>query len=96
MGNQYDGQGYGSYYVSGTVASRSNKLDRPDVLWILIDYQLPYHLDPNALCSGFWPKKDISKINFIFINEDEIEVPTNEKSLCLKKISYSKKIKQLK
>lgn len=52
-------------------------LDRPDILWIVIDYSLPYFLNPN--------EEDISKINFIFINENDIEVPTNVKRLSLKK-----------
>ncbi len=60
-------------------------LDRPDVLWIVIDYQLPYHLDPNTSYRGWLSKQDISKINFIFINENEIEVPNNIKILSLKK-----------
>jgi predicted metal-dependent peptidase len=60
-------------------------LDRPDVLWIVIDYQLPYHLDSNASYGGWLSKQDISKINFIFINENEIEVPNNVKRLSLKK-----------
>lgn len=61
-------------------------LDRPDILWIVIDYSLPYFLNPNDAFSCSWFKKeDISKINFIFINENDIEVPTNVKKLSLKK-----------
>lgn len=61
-------------------------LDRPDILWIVIDYSLPYFLNPNDTFSCSWFKKeDISKINFIFINENDIEVPTNVKRLSLKK-----------
>lgn len=61
-------------------------LDRPDILWIVIDYSLPYFLNPNDAFSCSWLKKeDISKINFIFINENDIEVPTNVKRLSLKK-----------
>ena len=61
-------------------------LDRPDILWIVIDYSLPYFLNPNDAFSCSWFKKeDISKINFIFINENDIEVPTNVKRLSLKK-----------
>lgn len=52
--------------------------NRPDVLWIVIDYSLPLYLDENYCPSA----KDI---NYIFINQGDIPVPNKEKSLVLKK-----------
>lgn len=61
-------------------------IDRPDILWLVIDYELPYFLDPNSSFNCSWLKKeDIDKVNYIFINEKEIEVPTNQKILSFKK-----------
>lgn len=57
--------------------------DRPDILWVVINYQLPEHLDPNSTNRWGFPKADISKINFIFIDEKEIYVPSKEKNLIL-------------
>lgn len=60
--------------------------DCPDVLWVVINFQLPDHLNPNATSRWSWmPKADLSKINFIFIDEKEIYVPDKGKSLLLKK-----------
>lgn len=61
-------------------------LDRPDILWIIMDYSLPYFLDPNNSynfgCFNI-KKEDISKINFIFINTNDIEVSNYNKRKCL-------------
>lgn len=60
--------------------------DCPDVLWVVINFELPNHLNPNVpsrLCA--FPKADLSKINFIFIDEEEIYVPDKGKNLVLKK-----------
>lgn len=60
--------------------------DCPDVLWIVINFALPNHLNPNASSSLWWlPKVDIGKINFIFIDEKEIYVPDKGKNLILEK-----------
>lgn len=60
--------------------------DCPDVLWVVINFELPAHLNPNATSRWSWlPKVDLSKINFIFIDEEEIYVPDKGKSLLLKK-----------
>lgn len=60
--------------------------DRPDILWVVINYELPDHLNPNSRSRWSWmPKVDISKINFIFIDEKEICTPSIEKRLSLKK-----------
>lgn len=60
--------------------------DRSDILWVVINYELPDHLNPNSTSRWSWiPKVDISKINFIFIDEKEICVPSKRKRLSLKK-----------
>lgn len=59
--------------------------DRPDILWVIISYQLPDHLDPNSTNRWGLPKADINKINFIFIDEKEIYVPSKGKNLVLTK-----------
>lgn len=48
--------------------------NRPDILWIVVNYSLPFELSENSL------RKDI---NYIFINENDIPVPADSKSLIL-------------
>lgn len=57
--------------------------DRPDILWIVISFELPLYLDEKRFPSS----KDV---NYIFINEQDIPVPNYEKgkSLVLKKKSH--------
>lgn len=52
--------------------------DRPDILWIIINYRKPYfYLDDK--------ENNSSKINLIFINERDIPIPAIGKRLILKK-----------
>ena len=52
--------------------------DRPDILWIIINYRKPYfYLDDK--------ENNSSKINSIFINERDIPIPAIGKRLILKK-----------
>ncbi len=53
--------------------------DRPDILWVIINYRKPYFYSDNA-------ENNSNKINSIFINERDIPIPTNSKRLTLKKI----------
>ena len=60
--------------------------DCPDILWVVVDRELPKHLNPNITESYWWlPKVDFSKVNFIFINENEICPPSKGIRLLLKK-----------
>ena len=50
--------------------------DRPDILWIIINYHLPFYLDEKYYSSA----KDV---NYIFINEKDIPRPNLDKGKCL-------------
>lgn len=52
--------------------------DRPDILWVIINYRKPYFYSDDV-------ENNSSKINSIFINERDIPIPTNSKRLILKK-----------
>lgn len=52
--------------------------DRPDILWVIINYHKPYFYSDDV-------ENNSSKINSIFINERDIPIPTNNKRLILKK-----------
>lgn len=51
---------------------------RPDILWIVIGYNLPIYLNSKI-------NPSIKDINYIFINERDIPVTNKERSLILKK-----------
>jgi len=50
--------------------------NRPDILWVVLNYSLPFGLSYN---------KERKDINYIFINEKDVPVPTTSKCLILKK-----------
>ena len=52
--------------------------DRPDILWIIINYRKPYFYSDDK-------ENNSSKINSIFINERDIPIPAIGKRLILKK-----------
>ena len=52
--------------------------DRPDILWIIINYRKPYFYSDDK-------ENNSSKINSIFINERDIPIPAISKRLILKK-----------
>ena len=52
--------------------------DRPDILWIIINYCKPYFYSDDK-------ENNFSKINSIFINERDIPIPAIGKRLILKK-----------
>lgn len=49
--------------------------NRPDILWIILNYSLPFGLSTSS-------RKDI---NYIFINEKDIPIPTSTKKLILER-----------
>ena len=59
-------------------------LNRPDILWIIINYDLPIYLDEK-----YYPS--VKDVNYIFINEKDISEPYKEKTY-LKKHGYTLKI----
>lgn len=56
--------------------------NRPDILWIVINCDLPYYLNPQ---SNPDIASKLGNINYIFINENDIDVPNVGKNLLLKK-----------
>lgn len=54
--------------------------NRPYILWIVLNYWLPYYLNPKYNPNVV---SQIGNINYVFINEKDIEVP-NKKSLLKK------------
>ncbi len=49
--------------------------NRPDILWVILNYSLPFGLSTSS-------RKDI---NYIFINEKDIPIPTSTKKLILER-----------